>query len=58
MRSRSGLAVGGVVRVDEGEAPELVLIDGAHYLVVDGRQNGVLLRELAVEIQRVPPIFL
>lgn len=52
------LAIRRVVGIDKREASEFVLIDGAHHIVVDGRQNRIFLGELAVKVQCVATIFL
>ena len=47
-----------VVGIDERESAEFDLIDGAHHFVIDGRQDRVLLGELAVKVERVPSTLL
>ena len=44
------LAIRRVVGIDKREAPEFVLINGAHNVVVDGRQNRIFLGKLAVKV--------
>jgi len=44
------LAIRRVVGIDKREAPEFVLINGAHNVVVDGRQNWIFLGKLAVKV--------
>lgn len=51
-------AIGDVIRIDERESTEFILINGPNNFVVYGRQDRVFLGEFTVKVEGVSSVFL